>query len=111
LTTLEEAMQWYGGGVGNSIDPPDQRPAWLVAVKGNNLYLSDIGFAVDPSDNPPIEGIWYIWVASGAGLTAMGGLNSSGGVSVMTYNSIQTLTSQYLSIFEPTPFPTSTSAP
>lgn len=117
LITLEDALQWRGSTV---IDPDDPtvippsstKPVWLVGILGDGLTVADFSPNVLSGSPEPVEGMWFIFQASGRGLQSLGGLSDSGGPSpFMTLASIQAIVSQPLSIMTPTPVLTSTPGP
>lgn len=117
LLFYQTALEWGGA----SLIDPDQtvanvdenltRPVWLVGILGDCVTVND--FAPSPSTvQEPVEGMWFMLMASGRGLTSLGGLNdSTSSTGFMTINSIHSLPSANLPIHPPTPFPTTTPGP
>lgn len=111
LVTLGDANSWQGALMPDPADPTLQEPVWVVGLLGEGLHVSDMGF---PTDNDlPIAGMWYVWVASGAGMESRGGLAPDDfvGAGAIRYAEIEAMVSQPLSLDEPTPFPTVTPGP
>jgi hypothetical protein len=92
-------------------DPSDwaylAKPVWLVGVQYSGATVGDLNPVSYPPDTP-MDGVWFLWVASGARLKASGGLASVGPLSM---SGIASLENQSLAVDPPTPFPTVTPGP
>ncbi len=117
LMTLRDALTWEGGPLNDPSDPFNDEAVWIVAVRGTGLKLSDYAPLADRLEDPDLDGMWFIYLASGGGLLATGALwpetspYVGTAIGARTYQSVVDLQHVNLPVYAPTPIPTATSGP
>lgn len=106
---LGTALTWAGEVVDPAVTDP-AKPVWLVGLRSPELTLYDLGYGL-AATNAPVDGVFFIWDASGGGLIRTGGLAPPGQGQLPftpTLADIAVLPTEEIPTLTPTPFPTLT---
>ena len=106
LVYLKDAIDFQGGVRNYDLpNPPATTPAWLVAVLGDKVHISDLGFSNDQQQIFP--GIYHVWNAQTGQMIAFGTLNNS----AQTYQRVASIVDRAIPISAATPVSMMTPSP